>query len=132
MAVARAARRLPDERNRCPITKIPPLCDASSVQAGTYAPTQIKDEHRGANDCPAYVSGNCLAGKLDAPYRKFKIKRLRTGESASNDARLSRDAKRRDATRRERTQHDAMRRQPGGRRAVPSRAGTAGQGARPF
>jgi hypothetical protein len=73
MAVARAARRLPDERNRCPITKIPPLCDASSVQAGTYATTQIKDEHRGANDCPAYVSGKYLAGKLDAPYRKYKI-----------------------------------------------------------
>jgi hypothetical protein len=70
-AVARAVRRLPDERNRCPITKIPPLCDALSVQAGTYATTQIKDEHRGGNDYAADVLGKYLAGKIHAPYRKI-------------------------------------------------------------
>jgi hypothetical protein len=56
-AVARAARRLPDERNRCLITKFLPLCDALSVQAGAYATTQIKDEHRGGKDDAGYASG---------------------------------------------------------------------------
>jgi hypothetical protein len=38
------------------------------VQAGTYATTQIKDEHRGGKDYAAYTSGQSIAEKIHAPY----------------------------------------------------------------